>query len=88
MLVSHQKELIAAGLVSDEQMADALQSTEGSKETLLSALLSMPEIDADALLQTLARQYKVPYLDISAFSVNKKLLDKCPEQLCIKHGFV
>jgi len=88
MLQQQQQQLIESEVVTHEQMIDALQSDEGQKGRLLLALLSMDEVNADRLLQTLARIYKVPYLDISSFQPNEKLLQKCPEQLCVDFKFV
>ncbi len=88
MLLKQQQELIKSGVVTKEQMSDALQSSEGQKGSLLLALLSMGDVDTDLLMQTLARIYKVPYIDISGFDANEELLKKCPEQLCIEHRFV
>ncbi|MES0370737.1 MAG: ATPase, T2SS/T4P/T4SS family, partial [Mariprofundaceae bacterium] len=88
MLLKQQQELIESGVVTQEQMSDALQSDEGQKGAVLLALLAINEIDADALLQTLSRIYKVPFLDISDFQPNEALLKKCPEQLCVTYKFI
>jgi len=88
MLQLQQQQLIESEVVTQEQMDEALQSDEGQKGHLLLALLSMGDVNADLVLQTLARIYKVPYLDISGFQANEKLLEKCSEKLCIEHKFV
>ncbi len=88
MLLKQQQELIESGVVTEEQMADALQSDEGQKGSVLLALLDMADIDSEQLMHTLARIYKVPYLDVSAFKANEELLEKCPERLCTEYSFV
>ncbi len=88
MLLKQQQELIESGVVTQDQMSDALQSDEGRKGAVLLALLGINEIDADELLRMLARIYKVPFLDVSDFQANEGLLKKCAEQLCIEYKFV
>lgn len=88
MLLKQQQELIESGVVTQDQISDALQSDEGQKGTLLLALLAVHEINADALLQALARIYRVPFLDISGLQSNEELLKKCPEPLCVKYKFI
>lgn len=88
MLLKQQQELVESGVITQEQMSDALQSDEGQKGTVLLALLAINEINTNALLQMLARIYKVPFLDISDFQANEELLKKCSEELCVKYKFV
>ncbi|MDT8376277.1 MAG: ATPase, T2SS/T4P/T4SS family [Mariprofundaceae bacterium] len=87
-MLQQQQQLIASEVVTREQVAEALQSREGKRGRLLLALLTMGDVNADLILQTLARIYKVPYLDISGFQPNETLLQTCSEQLCIDHKFV
>lgn len=82
MQLRQQKQLIESGIVTSEQMTDALESELGGKGKTLHALLQVAEVDGSAVMNALARLYKVPFLDISAFSPGQRLLDLCTEQLC------
>jgi len=88
MLLAQQRHLVESGVVSQEQLDDALQMQGTEKKGLLFSLLTIDGIDADAVLHTLARIYKVPYLDVSAFKPSDAILKKCPEKLCLDFGFV
>lgn len=88
MLLTQQRHLVESGVVSQEQIDDALQMQETKKKGLLFSLLTIDGIDAEAMLQTLARIYKVPYLDISRFKPSDEILKKCPEKLCLDFSFV
>jgi len=88
MLLKQQRQLIDAGAVAQEQISKALETDEGKKGNLLLALLGLPGVDANKMLRVLAQIYKVPYLDISSFRPDEKLLDICPEKLCLEYGFV
>ena len=88
MLLKQQRELVQTGVVTEAQLSEALESPEAKKSGLLFALLQTPGVDEKVLLQTLARTYKVPYLDLSNFKPDPKLLDVCSEALCLEYGFV
>ena len=88
MLLKHQRQLIESGVVSQSQIDDALQNPETKKHGLLLALLNMGGVDDNVLLQTLARIYKAPYLDVSNFKPSDAILKKCPEKLCLDYNFV
>jgi len=82
MHLRQQKQLIESGIVTSEQMSDALESELGSKGKTLHALLQTNGVDAVRVMSCLARLYKVPYLDISSFTPGQRLLNLCTEQLC------
>ncbi|MDQ6974029.1 MAG: hypothetical protein Q9M10_04020, partial [Mariprofundaceae bacterium] len=65
MLLKQQRQLIDSGVVTQEQIKEALQHPDTQKHGLLYSLLSLDGVDSAAIVQTLARIYKVPYLDIS-----------------------
>lgn len=88
MLLKQQRELMAEGLVSKDQLSEAMHSEQGKKGGTLLALLEMGGIDGDAVLSALARMYKVPYLDISAFQPNEEAVKLCPEKLCQDYAFI
>jgi len=88
MLLKQQRQLIESGAVTDKQMADAVASPEAKKGGLLLALLAVDGVEAEKVLHTLARLYKVPYLDITHFKHNDALLKKVPEQLCLDYNVV
>ncbi len=88
MLLAQQRHLVESGVVSQEQIDDALQMQETEKKGLLFSLLAVDSVDSEAVLQALARAYKLPYLDISSFKPSDEILKKCPEKLCMDFGFV
>ncbi len=83
-----QKALIESGIVSEEQIRDALASDAGRKGRLLAALLDMNDIDHDKLLRFLSRVYKVPFLDLDRVKPDEKLLSECSENLCVEYNFL
>jgi len=88
MLLKQQRELMATGLVTKDQMSEAMQSETGKKGGILMALLEMRNIDADAVLSALAKMYKVPYLDIESFKPTEEAVKLCNEKLCLDYAFI
>ncbi|MDX8401321.1 MAG: ATPase, T2SS/T4P/T4SS family, partial [Mariprofundaceae bacterium] len=84
-----QKELLRAGLVTKDQLADAKASPAGKRGRLLAALLDQPGIDAEKLFRFLARHYKVPFLDLDRVQKpDEKILKACGEKLCLDNDFL
>ncbi|PIU69904.1 MAG: pilus assembly protein PilB [Zetaproteobacteria bacterium CG06_land_8_20_14_3_00_59_53] len=88
MLLRLQRQLIEAGVVSQEQLTQASELQKETNSKMLAALLKVPGVDADRLLRSLAGIYKLPYLDVSAIKPEQRLLDRCSEAFCREHHFV
>lgn len=88
MLLKQQRQLMDAGLVTQEQISEAMQSEGAKRGGLLLGLLSVEGVDGEKVLQALAKIYKVPYLNLNHVEVDQRLVDKCPEELCIEFHFI
>jgi len=84
-LLKFQRQLIQSGSVSEDQLAEAEMS---GRKSLLAALLEMDDIDDKLLLDTLARLYKTPFVDIAKAEIDPALLTLCPESFCSKYEFL
>ncbi|MDX8381079.1 MAG: ATPase, T2SS/T4P/T4SS family, partial [Ghiorsea sp.] len=88
MLLKQQRQLIDTGLVTQEQMSEAMRSSEAKQGGLLFGLISLDGVDSEKTLQALAKIYKVPYLDLGHVDIDINLVEKCPEELCNEFNFV
>jgi len=88
MLLKHQRQLIESGVVTAEQIKDALLQPETKKHGLLYSLLGTQSLDTAAIVQTLARIYKVPYLDITHICPPEHLIERCTEKMCLDFNFI
>ena len=88
MLLKQQRQLIDTGLVTQEQISEAMQSEEAKRGGLLLGLLSVEGVEGAKVLQALAKIYKVPYLDLDHIEFDEKLIEKCSEELCTEFHFV
>lgn len=88
MLLKQQRQLIDTGLVTQEQLSEAMQSNEAKQGGVLLGLIALDGLDSSAILQALAKIYKVPFLDLNHVEIDDRLIEKCPEELCREFSFV
>ncbi len=88
MLLKQQRQLMDTGLVTQDQISEAMQSQEAKKGGLLYGLLALDGVDKGKILDALAKIYKVPYIDLNHVGIDEKLVDKCSEELCTEYNFV
>jgi type IV pilus assembly protein PilB len=77
--------LIKEGLVSREQVQKALDEQRQSGTRVGYNLVKLGFIQENDLVRTLARQYKMPAVDLSKFEVDSKIVKLVPADLATKH---
>lgn len=72
--------LLEKNLITQQQLEDAIavQKKEGGK--LGSVIIKMNLLKENALLQTLADQLNLPYIDLKQFDIDQKLIAQLPEK--------
>lgn len=89
MHLKQQRQLIQLGVVTEAQIAEAeLQAKANKKKGLLLCLLELPDVEPAALLSALSKIFKTPYIDLTNIKIDDKLLEICPEKLCLDYHFV
>ncbi|PIW47282.1 MAG: pilus assembly protein PilB [Zetaproteobacteria bacterium CG12_big_fil_rev_8_21_14_0_65_54_13] len=88
MQLKYQRQLIQSGVLTEAQLTEAEALALARKKSLFAALLEMDSVDDDLLLTALSRLYKTSYIDISKTVIDPKLMEICPEKLCLKYAFV
>ena len=80
--------LKAQGLIDDKQIDDAvrLQNEDGIK--FGQALLRLGHLDDDKLGRALARQAKLPFVDLSKGRISQDVIDLIPSNLAEEYGIV
>jgi type IV pilus assembly protein PilB len=76
--------LLAQGLVTRDQLAAALQEHRTSHQRLGLILVRQGAIDELELTKVLARQYRMPAVDLSRFEVDSRILRLIPADLALK----
>jgi type IV pilus assembly protein PilB len=77
--------LIREGLITKEQLDKALQEQRANGTRVGYNLVKLGFIPENELVKALARQYKLPAVDLSKFEVDPKVLKLVPAELATKH---
>jgi type IV pilus assembly protein PilB len=77
--------LVKEGLVTREQIARALQEQQQTGMRLGFCLVKQGAIEETTLVKTLARQYRMPAVDLARFEVDPRVLKLVPAELASKH---
>ncbi|MEO7997666.1 MAG: ATPase, T2SS/T4P/T4SS family [Gemmatimonadaceae bacterium] len=77
--------LVREGLLSREQLAKALHEQAVSGQRLGLTVVKLGMVPETAVVTMLARQYRMPAVDLSRFEVDTRLLKLIPAELANKH---
>ena len=77
--------LVREGLVTREQVLRGLQEQQASGMRLGYCLVKQGAIEETTLVKTLARQYRMPAVDLARFEVDARVLKLVPADLATKH---
>ena len=78
--------LIAEGLIAREQLDQALTEQRSSGMRLGYLLVKMGFIQELEITKMLARQYRVPAVDLSKFQVDEQIVKLVPSDVALKHS--
>src|SRR5205085_1721120 len=77
--------LVREGLITREQLARALQEQKQSGTRVGYNLTKLGFIEENELTKMLARQYKMPAIDLARFEVDPKIAKMIPTELAVKN---
>ena len=77
--------LIREGLITREQLAQALQEQRSSGHRLGYALVKLGLVTEVEVTKVLARQYRMPAVDLSRFEVDPKIIKLIPPDFAVRH---
>ena len=78
--------LVREGLITAEQLKRALQEQKSTGMRLGYTLVKLGFIDETEVTKMLARQYRMPAVDLSRFEVDPKILKLLPGDIATKHA--
>ncbi|MGH7523118.1 MAG: type IV-A pilus assembly ATPase PilB [Gemmatimonadales bacterium] len=76
--------LLAQGLVTREQLAAAIREHRSTRQRLGLVLVRQGVVDELELTKVLARQFRMPAVDLSRFEVDARMLKLIPADLALK----
>ncbi len=77
--------LVKEGLITREQLTHALQEQRGSGLRLGFTLVKLGFVQELEITKMLARQYRVPAVDLTRFEVDEKIVKLIPPDVAVKH---
>jgi type IV pilus assembly protein PilB len=77
--------LLREGLITKEQLSRALQEQTQSGMRLGYCLVKLGFIDENELTKLVARQHRMPAVDLARFEVDQRILKLVPSELATKH---
>lgn len=80
--------LVKTGLITTEQLDQALESQRVSGATLCAQLVQQGAIGEQDFVQTLSDQYGVPVVELEEYSIEDSVLRLIPHNLAVKHGLL
>jgi type IV pilus assembly protein PilB len=77
--------LVREGLITDEQLQDGFREARKEGTRLGHALVHLGFVAEDQLTRLLAKQYRVPAVDLGKVQVDPKILRLIPGEVALKH---
>src|SRR5690242_3562949 len=77
--------LVREGLITREQLARALEEQRASGTRVGYNLIKLGFIEENELTKMLARQYKMPAIDLARFEVDPKIAKMIPTELAVRN---
>ena len=77
--------LVREGLITSEQLQQALEQQRATGMRLGYTLVKLGLIQEIEITKMLARQYRVPAVDLSRFEVDEKIIKLIPADVAVKH---
>ena len=77
--------LVREGLITKEQLSRALQEQTQSGNRLGYCLVKLGYVDENELTKLVARQHRMPAVDLTRFEVDPRIIKLVPSELATKH---
>lgn len=80
--------LIAAGLINQEQLREAIARQKSSGKRLGQVLVEMRVVTERDITEVLAKQLNVPFIDLSNYLVDQQIAKLVPDHIAERHQMV
>ena len=80
--------LIEDGLLTPEQLTEALALQKEKGGLLGQILIAKRFVDEDYLISALGKQFKIPYISLRRYSINPDMAELLKSDFCHKHVLV
>ena len=80
--------LLRNGIIDQEQLDKAKSAASASGHSLPHELVSMGAVSEEDLLNTLSKQYGIPIIELTEYTIPDEVLQLIPHNLAMKHGLL
>ncbi|MEZ4422840.1 MAG: type IV-A pilus assembly ATPase PilB [Gemmatimonadota bacterium] len=77
--------LVQEGLITNEQLSEAVREARAGKTRVGFQLVKLGFVEELALTRVLAKQHRVPAVDLSKIELDEKVLRVIPSDIAVKH---
>ena len=77
--------LVKAGMISAEQLEEALESQKGNGEKLGFNLIKLGHVCEDDITQLLSEQFGVPSINLRHFEIDETVINLIPSEVAQKY---
>ncbi|HEX7089341.1 MAG TPA: type IV-A pilus assembly ATPase PilB [Longimicrobiales bacterium] len=77
--------LVRNGLITQEQLARALADARANGTRIGHSLIKLGFVSEDDVVRVLARQYRVPAVDLSNIVIDPRIIRLVPSEIALKH---
>lgn len=80
--------LVARGVITKEQLGRALEEQKKSGETLEQVIIRLQLAPEELILQNLADYFSLPFIDLSTYQIDEKVIKLFPEEIVRRHNLM
>lgn len=80
--------LLESGLINADHLSEALERQKSSKNKIGKILIELGHVDETALLNKLAEQLQVPFVELKHFDIKSELVQKLPEAIARRNKVI
>ena len=80
--------LVSSGLLSEDQVREAIEEGRRTNETLIKSILRKELVDENSLISFLEKEMEIPRVDLSSYLVDQKIVSLVPIAVAKKYKLI
>ena len=80
--------LVAAGIITREQLGEALEAQRRDGGKLGDILQKLGYVDEETISTLLSEQYGIPFIDLNGYEIEPSVINLIPSELCQKYELI
>jgi len=85
---SLRESLVASGLLTEDQVRDAIEESRSTGETLIKSILRLGLLDENTLINFLEKEMDIPRVDLSTYLIDQKVINLVPVTTAKKYKLI